>query len=105
MFLCIWNCCSNVECNSNEEGRNGRNIWNVCYSFNIYIYIYIYNKNYKFIFRTHRPHEGYIATSYVTIVNVIIKLVERHKQTSIDIKRQQWGKERGGGRKYIYIFT
>ena len=42
MFLCIWNCCSNVECYSNEEGRNGRNIWNVCYSFNIYIYIYIY---------------------------------------------------------------
>jgi hypothetical protein len=32
MFLCICNCCSNVECNSNEEGRNGRNVWNLCYT-------------------------------------------------------------------------
>jgi hypothetical protein len=46
MFLCICNCCSNVECNSNEEGRNSRNVWNLCYSFNSEIirdYIYIYN--------------------------------------------------------------
>ena len=70
----------------------------------IYIYIYIYNKNYNFIFRTHRPHDGYIATSYVTIVNVILKLVERHKQTSIDIKRQHWRKQRGGAENtYIYL--
>ena len=41
MFLCICNCCSNVECNSNEEGRNVRNVWNVCPRFNLYIYIYI----------------------------------------------------------------
>ena len=42
MFLC--NCCSTFECNSNEEGRNGRNVWNLCYSFNLEIirdYIYI----------------------------------------------------------------
>ena len=38
MFLCICNCCSNVECNSNEVGRNGRNVWNMCYSINFYIY-------------------------------------------------------------------
>ena len=37
MFLCICNCCSNVECNSNEEGRNGRNVWNMCYSSNLEI--------------------------------------------------------------------
>ena len=29
-------------------------------------------------------------------------LVERHKQTTIDIKRHHWRKK-GGGRKYIYI--
>jgi len=39
--------------------------------------------------------EGYIATSYITIVNVILKLVERHKQTTIDIKRQHWRKKGG----------
>ena len=46
-------------------------------------------------------YEGYIATSYITIVGVILKLVERHKQTTIDIKRQHWRKKRRrGGRKY-----
>ena len=35
MYIC--NCCSNVECNSNEEGRNDRNVWNLCYSFNLVI--------------------------------------------------------------------
>ena len=48
MFLCICNCCSNVECNSNEEGRNGRNVLNLSYNFNLYI-IYIYTKNSRLI--------------------------------------------------------
>jgi heme exporter protein D len=42
-------------------------------------------------------YEGYIATSYITIVGVILKLVERHKQTTIDIKRQHWRKKRRRG--------
>ena len=49
-------------------------------------------------------YEGYIATSYVIIVNGTLKVVERHKQTTIDIKRQHWGKK--GGRvenTYIYL--
>ena len=41
-------------------------------------------------------YEGYLATSYVTIVDFILKLVERHKQTTIDIKRQHWRKKGEG---------
>ena len=47
--------------------------------------------------------EGYIATSYVIIVDVILKLVERHKPTTIDTKGQHWRKRKGGGRNYASL--
>ena len=47
-----------------------------------------------------------LKKSYITIVDVILKLVERHKQTTIDIKRQHWHTKKGGGgveNTYIYL--
>jgi hypothetical protein len=69
------------------------------------LHIYIYNKNYNFIFLSGSlfVYEGFIATSYITIVGIILKLVECHKQTTIDIKRQHWQKKRGGI-KYIHVY-
>ena len=32
----------------------------------------------------------------------ILKLVERHKQTTIDIKRHEWRKKRGVENTYIF---
>ena len=70
----------------------------------IYISIYIIKTITSFSVRIGGlfVYEGYITTSYVTIVDVILKLGERHKQTTIDIKRHEWRKKRGVENTYIF---